>query len=819
MLQIYDNIADHIWNLKYKYSGDTSIEDTFKRVADDVGDNEKEKIEFYNVMSNRLFCPGGRILSTMGTKRKNSTNFNCYLMPGPNDNIGSIMDSLKECARTLRTGGGIGLNFDNLRPNGAEVKGVESTASGPVSFMQMWDAMCKTIASAGNRRGAQLFTMNYQHPDIFEFINCKTKEGNISQANISVNITKELIDLAKKDKNIYLYHWKESAHVHSHMKPIDIPKFDNHYGSPYFYIKQEQISRSPSNPVMFNWNGNSYETVIYKIVKAKDIIDSFIDGMYVNGEPGIILIDRVNETNPMKQVEHCFSFNPCGEILSGPYGACLLGSINLVKHFDFEKKCVNFELLEQTVRTSVRFLSNVSHKSKMPLKEQEDTNKRRRKMGLGTTGLADLLICANLRYGSKESINFIKKIYNYIKEVALDENCELVKKYGKFQIFEDSNIINSSFIKSINSKLYDKIKQNGLSFSSILTCPPCGTISNLLGNVSSGIEPIFNKQYYRKIKVDKNYNNKITLNNGEMWLCTDQEIVDNFKNEIKLLEKIKLIKMDDGNFAYQTQVKDWLLGNYPEYEKSEYLVTTNDLTVKEHIDVVSAIQSVIDLSISKTINAPNNYPKQDLLSVFMDIYNTNVKCFTFYRENSRIGVITNEDATKKIEKNRPKSLKCDIHHLSISKRLDKPRTFKYMVLVGLDNQNQPHEIFAIENGHIDQSYKNGEIVKVASGKYSLMSGQEIIVKDLTKDTSNEEDCITRLISTSLQSKVPIVKIIEQLNKSEGDLMSFSKAIARALKNYIKDNDLSGIRCPQCGSSEVKYISGCPTCTCGWSKCG
>ncbi len=822
MLQIFENIGDHIWNLKYKYKTDNSINDTFERVVNGLTEDSKERKEFLELLKDRLFCPGGRILSTIGTNRKNATNMNCFIQKNPSDSMSGIMDNLKECALTLRTGGGIGVCYDYLRPNGADVVGVEGESSGPIAFMQIWDTMCKTISSAGSRRGGIMMDMSWQHPDIFDFINCKKKSGHITQANISVCITKELIDAALNNENVNLFHWVKSAHVLSHMKPIIIPSFDNHEGNPYHFIKQKDLCRGNSFPCYFNWGGKGFETKIYKTTPAKDIINAIIDNMNADvngGEPGILFIDKINELNQISYSEDCSVTNVCGEVYGGPYTACLLGSINLVTHYDAKSKEFDFNKFENTIRKSVRFLGKVSFSAKVPLKQHEDNNDAKHKMGLGITGLADLLSLLRIKYGSPESIKFINNLCSFLANTAWDENAELSCSYGKFKLY-NNKILDSKIIKQLTNKVQEKIKKNGLAFAAMLSLAPTGTISNLLGNVSSGLEPIFNKEYERKIKCDKWYELKVTLDDNTVWLCTQKERMEtfNFTDRIIKEEKIDLIKMDDGSPAYTVIVKDWVAANYPETVNFEEYVTIKDLLVSDHLNVLSTIQNWFDLNCSKTINLPSDFKTKDLETLIYDAYKSNAKGLTVYRDGTRQGVLTDINPQKK-EKKRPKSLPCEIFHIKISKRLDKIRTLQYAVIVGLDSENYPYEVFAFENGELDPNIKRGEIVRTSSGKYDLMCLDKVLCHNITSDTTAEEDIVTRLISLSLQSKVPIEDIITQLGKAEDGILSFTKSISRALKTYVKDGSTSKIQCPQCGENKVQYISGCPTCSeCGWSRC-
>lgn len=356
-------IAEQIWDMKYRLKEadgnpiDKSVEDTWTRIAKDLAsvedDKERWEKEFYAALDDFKFLPAGRITAGAGTNRK-VTLFNCFVMGTIPDDMAGIFNMLKEAALTMQQGGGIGYDFSTIRPNGALVKGVAADASGPLSFMDVWDSMCRTIMSAGSRRGAMMATMRCDHPDIEQFISAKSDPIRLRMFNLSVLVTDPFMEAVKNDGD---------------------------------------------------WN-LIFNDEVYKTLKARTLWDQIMQSTYDYAEPGVIFIDRINKLNNLNYCETISATNPCGEQPLPPYGACLLGSINFAQLVEkpFEKSAkINEAELESLVATAVRMMDNVVDASKFPLKEQAQEAKNKRRIGLGVTGLADALLMVGLRYGSDEA--------------------------------------------------------------------------------------------------------------------------------------------------------------------------------------------------------------------------------------------------------------------------------------------------------------------------------------------------------------------------------------------------------------------------------
>src|ERR1700760_3131254 len=454
-------ISQQIWDMKYRLKapdgtpGDADVESTWPRVALALAHAEKPEdrrshaLDFAQALAGHRFLPAGRIIAGAGTDRS-VTLFNCFVMGTIADSMDGIFSGLREAALTLQQGGGIGYDFSTLRPKGSAVKGVGADASGPVSFMDVWDAMCRTIMSAGSRRGAMMATLAIDHPDIEDFIAAKQREGRLTNFNLSVLVSDAFMAAVRDDASWDL-------------------KFDGH---------------------------------VYKTMRARDLWDRIMRATYEYAEPGVIFIDRINALNNLAYCETIRATNPCGEQPLPPYGACLLGSINLAKLVKepFEEDAhIDLEELKQLARTAVRLLDNVIDISRFPLPEQRAEAMAKRRIGLGVTGLADALIFCRTRYGSAESLTLIGGWLEAISHAAYDVSTDVAAEKGAFPLFDREQFLARPFIQRLPREIREKIAAYGVRNGLLTSIAPTGTISLFADNVSSGIEPVFAYSFTRKI--------------------------------------------------------------------------------------------------------------------------------------------------------------------------------------------------------------------------------------------------------------------------------------------------------------------------------
>ena len=455
------DISAQIWDLKYRLKApdgtpvDRDVADSWARVAMALADAEHpdQRVargqEFAQALAGHKFLPAGRILAGAGTGRA-VTLFNCFVMGTITDSMDGIFSALREAALTLQQGGGIGYDFSTLRPKGALVKGVGADASGPVSFMEVWDAMCRTIMSAGSRRGAMMATLRVDHPDIEDFIAAKRTPGRLSNFNLSVLVSDAFMAAVKADAD-----------------------WDLAFGGK-----------------------------VYRTVKAKALWERMMRSTYDYAEPGVIFIDRINTQNNLAYCESIAATNPCGEQPLPPYGACLLGSINLaklVRHPFDDDAALDMAELERLVGTAVRMMDNAIDVSRFPLAEQQAEAKAKRRIGLGVTGLADALIFCRVRYGSPESIQLIKTWLAAISHAAYRASMELAREKGAFPLFDAREYLARPHIAALPDDIRDGIARFGIRNALLTSIAPTGTISLFADNVSSGIEPVFAFSYTRKV--------------------------------------------------------------------------------------------------------------------------------------------------------------------------------------------------------------------------------------------------------------------------------------------------------------------------------
>ncbi|MFZ8873151.1 MAG: adenosylcobalamin-dependent ribonucleoside-diphosphate reductase, partial [Paracoccaceae bacterium] len=575
MTQFAAPIAQQIWDMKYRLKEadgteiDHTVQDTWRRIAKDLAkveaDPAKWEEKFYDALEGFKFLPAGRITAGAGTGRQ-VTLFNCFVMGTIPDDMGGIFEMLKEAALTMQQGGGIGYDFSTIRPKGALVRGVAADASGPLSFMDVWDAMCRTIMSAGSRRGAMMATLRCDHPDIEDFITAKSDAARLRMFNMSVLITDPFMEAVKEDADWHLV----------------------------------------------------FEGKTFKTVSARGLWDQIMQATYDYAEPGVIFIDRINNANNLNYCETIAATNPCGEQPLPPYGACLLGSINLARLVvdPFEGTAqLDEELLKGLVATAVRMMDNTVDASKFPLEAQAREAENKRRIGLGVTGLADALLMVGVRYGSKEAAELTEKWLHQVARASYLASVDLAKEKGAFPLFDAGPYLASGTMVGMDADVRDAIKAHGIRNALLTSIAPTGTISLYAGNVSSGIEPVFAYSYTRKV----------LQKDGSR---TEEEVTD-----------------------YAVQM--WR-DKFGDKELPDYFVNAQTLLPADHVRMQAAAQKWIDSSISKTINCPEDIDFETFKNVYLEAYESGCKGCTTYRPNAVTGSVLSvsekSEATPEVDK-------------------------------------------------------------------------------------------------------------------------------------------------------------------------
>ena len=547
-------IAEQIWNMKYRFPADRSVEDSWRRVARALAAVEATPADceerFYRALEDFRFLPAGRIIAGAGTGR-NVTLFNCFVMGTIPDDMGGIFDALREAALTMQQGGGIGYDFSTIRPRGADVKGVGADASGPLSFMDVWDAMCRTIMSAGSRRGAMMATMRCDHPDIEDFVAAKSDPARLRMFNLSVLVTDAFMAAVKADG------------------PWDLV----------------------------------FDGKVYSTISARDLWNAIMKATFDYAEPGVIFIDRINAMNNLQYAEEIAATNPCGEQPLPPYGACLLGSINLgrlVRDPFGDGAAIDDRELDDLVKTAVRMMDNVVDVSRFPLEAQAQEAQAKRRIGLGVTGLADALLMCGLRYGSEAGAAQTAEWLRRVARAAYLASVELAREKGPFPLFDREAFLASGTMARMDEDVREAVAKHGIRNALLTSIAPTGTISLYAGNVSSGIEPVFAYSYTRKV----------LQKDGTR---TEEEVVD-----------------------YAVRMWRDRMGDAP---LPEHFVNAQTLTPEEHVKMQAAAQEWVDSSISKTINVPADISFKAFKDVYMQAWDTGCKGCTTYRPNEVTGSV------------------------------------------------------------------------------------------------------------------------------------------------------------------------------------
>ncbi len=747
-------IAEQIWDMKYRFKKadgtpiDQSVEDTWRRIARDLARVEKDpetwEEKFYAALEDFKYLPAGRITAGAGTARR-VTLFNCFVMGTIPDSMAGIFDMLKEAALTMQQGGGIGYDFSTIRPRGADVHGVAADASGPLSFMDVWDAMCRTIMSAGSRRGAMMATMRCDHPDIEQFITAKSDAARLRMFNLSVLVTDAFMEAVKAD-----------------------------------------------GPWDLQFGGKVYHTV-----QARDLWNKIMQSTYDYAEPGVIFIDRINEANNLGYCETIAATNPCGEQPLPPYGACLLGSINLARLVSdpFEENArLDEEALNELVATAIRMMDNVVDASNFPLPEQAAEAQNKRRIGLGVTGLADALLMLGLRYGSDEAAAQTEAWLKAIARASYLASVELAKEKGPFPLFDKDGFLNSGNMRNMDEDVRAAIAEHGIRNALLTSIAPTGTISLYAGNVSSGIEPVFAYAYTRKV----------LQRDGSR---TEEEVVD-----------------------YAVQMWRDKFGDRP---LPDYFVNAQTLAPAEHVKMQAAAQKWIDSSISKTINCPEDIGFEAFKDVYMQAYETGCKGCTTYRPNDVTGSVLS--VSESAEKEPKVDQGADVIYMS--EPLDRPNelegnTYKlkwpdsehaiYLTIndIVINGHRRPFEVF-INSKNMEHFAWTVALTRMISAVFRRGGDVSFVVEELKAvfDPRGGAWVQGKYIPSILAA---IGGVIERHMIATGFLEGEGMGLKADPQAQVVGLDTGGRgkSCPSCGQFEMRMVEGCMTCgACGHSKCG
>ena len=751
----------------------------FARMEDKFGDTGPTENEIYSFLKDfKYIVPQGSPMMGVGNDYVNVSLSNCVVVDNPQDSVSSIMDAGKDIANLFKRRCGVGLDISDLRPEGAPVNNSARTTTGAWSFADFYSYVCRMIGQNG-RRGALMISMDIRHPDIQKFVRMKYDLTKVTGANVSIKISDSFMEAVERNEQFTLQY------------PVD--------------------AETPTH---------------ISEVNAVELWNEIVESATKTAEPGLLMWDNITKNLPAHSYPQfqTKTTNPCGEIPLSAYDSCRLISLNL-KHlvtnaftdkaaFDFNKLkqivAVGMRLSDDLVELELEKLQNIrnvadSEDEKVLWTKLYDAAANGRRTGLGTHGLADAVARMNLSYDSDEAVTLIEQIYEIVRDTAYTESCYLAQERGAFPAFNWETESNNAYIQRLPQEIQALIQTTGRRNISILTNAPTGSVS-IMSQTSSGLEPVFKNFYIRRRKLSHNelgVEPDFVDDLGDRWL--EYKV---FHHNVR--EYLNLMKTEDiPSFFVESDSIDW----------------------SQRVVIQAAIQKSIDHSISSTINLPKGTSPEVVGKLYQQGWKMGLKGITVYVDGSRTGVLLTESEKEEKEAfpqysapRRPEELECDIHHTTIKGE-------KWAIVVGL-YEGKPYELMGGRSDLIEipRNRVKGFLVKhrfkTKNSVYDLhigTNGDTVIVKDLVKIFDNaNHSAFTRMISLGLRHGANIQYVVEQLQKDkDSDMFSFSRCIARILKNYIPDGqEATEKTCPECGEDGLVYVEGCVTCTsCGFAKCG
>jgi len=771
------SVADALYlpEFKSKISSDMPNDKLYKIVKGNENIQKREK-EFFEIMKKGYFLPNSPTLMNAGKKLQQLSA--CFVLP-IEDSIKKIFETKTNMALVHKSGGGTGFSFSRLRANGAYINSTNGYSPGPISFLLTYNEDAEQITQGGKRRGANMGTLEANHPDALCWVKIKQEEGVAKNFNLSIAFTDKEMEAVKNDGYILMEDPRKGVdytieNARNRTEEISFGKNDKFKTSWKLSENEKSIIDTYSGDKI----GKVEKGKLY--IKARSLFDSIVDGGWKKGEPGIVFIDRINEDNPTSEIGKIESTNPCGEQPLLPYESCNLGSINLSKMVD-EKGEINESRLEKTVRVATRFLDNVIDRTKYPLKEIAEMTKANRKIGLGIMGFAHMLVKTGISYNSSGAIEKAEDVMKFINDISKDESRKLAKERGSFPNFNKSIYKNQEPIRNATRT----------------TIAPTGTIG-VIASVSQGGEPIYDLIVKRNVKH--------TI--GEDLIETDR-VFEEYLQEKELYDSKILRKM----VKDELKIDDLLIPKSIKDEIKRLFVTAHNIPFEQHIKVQAAFQKYTDNAVSKTINFPNDATKEDIEKAYWMAYNLRCKGVTVYRDGSRVEQLLTTSAGKNLENK-------VMEYIKEIKNGERPEVIGKTI-----KQKTP--------------YGNAFItLNVLEENTSIPYETFIEIGKGGKDISAIAEGYGRLASLAFKEGVPIKEMIEQLDGIGGEtqtgygkdrISSLPDALVKGWQEaYNKLNEgkelkkekkkYSGNLCPECGNALIPS-EGCQLCpSCGYSKC-
>ncbi|MEK3922022.1 adenosylcobalamin-dependent ribonucleoside-diphosphate reductase [Paenibacillus sp. FSL K6-2393] len=763
--------------------------------------------KFRSVLEDWKLVPGGRIAAGAGASDE-LTLFNCYVIPSPQDSRGGIMRTLTEMTEIMARGGGVGINLSSLRPRRAVVKGVNGSSSGSVSWGGLFSYTTGLIEQGGSRRGALMLMMNDWHPDVLDFITVKQTMGQVTNANLSVCVSNAFMEAVKQDGDWDLV-----------FPDTNDPDYDTEW-----------------NGDMQQWKAAGHSVVHYRTLKAREIWHTIIESAWKSAEPGVVFMEYYNQMSNSWYFNPIICTNPCAEQGLPAWGVCNLSAINLSKFYDETNHDVAWDELAETTRISARFLDNVIDATPYHFEENRLNQQRERRVGLGTMGLAELMIKLRIRYGSPESLEFLDKLYGFMAKEAYLASAEIAAEKGAFPAFEAEPYLQSGFMKNMVAtypEVGEAIRKQGIRNVTLITQAPTGSTGTMVGT-STGIEPYFAFKYFRQSR-----------------LGYDEQFVP--------------------------IAQDWL-DEHPGEALPDYYVTAMDLSAENHIRVQAAIQQWVDSSISKTANCPADFTVEDTAELYELAFDLGCKGVTIYRDGSRdVQVLS---TSKKEETKAEDQNTAEAEEKTVVSAIENPNNAEVQASDGTSNSQDGVSTHSSEQTPssstvLDKQYRSRpQVLRGATYKINTPFGMAYITINDLEGTPGEiflnvgkagsdvfamAEALGRVCSLFLRygdhgHKVEL--LIKHLKGIGGSgaigfganrVESIADAVAKALESHVQ-SDVQGNEpealieqnqvestypkvedqktfnesrdlCPSCGSASLMNVEGCKTCSsCGYSKC-
>lgn len=801
---------------------------------------EDEIFEYFNHF--KWIVPQGSIMSILGNPYKVGSLSNCFVIPSPYDSYGGILKTDEQLVQLMKRRGGVGANISTLRPNKTIVSNAAGSSTGAPSFMHRYSNSTREVAQDG-RRGALMLLLHCLHPDIFNYVKIKSDRTKVTGANISVLLTNKFMEAADKDHDFYCcFPIEDDLIIDKNLPEI----FTIKYNELVQYQKGKYIMR----------------------IKAKELFDLIIEQAHDNAEPGIAFIDRIIDFSPdgVYEMFKAIASNPCGEQWLPAYDSCRLFAANLFSLVDnpftsqaqinpnkvYEIFYMQQRLADDLIDLELEHIEKIIEKIKNDPEPEEikrtelelwqnvyKITKAGRRTGCGFTGLGDMLAALNLKYDSPEAIDAIQLLCKTKMEAELDCTIDLAILRGTFEGWnpkkefgEESQVISdlknlsdvfvfnksqvNDFYNMFITEFPEQVKRMylyGRRNVSWSTVAPTGTVS-IMTQTTSGIEPLFLPYHIRRVKVnpnDKDVRIDFTDKNGDNW--TEHIVLHpKFKDWII---NTKLVNEHDSQAAFNVFITNKLVIQELFEQSPWYKSCANDIFWENRIHIQSIIQKYTTNAISSTINLPNDVSKEEVASIYKLAWKMGLKGVTVYRDGCRDGVLISSKVQKEVAFSpkdavkRPETLECDVFNVVVKGK-------DYAVFISI-LENHPYEVFVIPE--FKCTFKHGKIDKIRKGRYDFFDEFGTLQHpDIGSQVTDEESAIARLVSTSLRHGTSATFLVDQLNKSHGPIVGFSKAIARVLKKYVKDGETKD-PCPECGTKLVRE-EGCLKCpSCGYSKCG